>query len=1129
MNVLLISQCSKRALTESRRILDQFAERRGDRTWQTTITQDGLNTLRKLLRKTARKNTAVACHWIRGKDHSELMWIVGDASQFNMQGAVPTNTTSRNIVRAGDENDWHSLEAIKLFSQLAALLHDLGKASVAFQERLRGKRQEKNLYRHEWVSLRLFQAFVGQDDDQSWLERLAEGFSEQDWIAEDRYQSDGLNARDKTPFSSMPPLAKVIGWLVVTHHRLPVIPVMENGIQQWLGSRASSFDWGYLQSPLNAVDHAWNEVFQEAELTRREAYWQLADTLPVMQQSWKKHASRLAKRLLALQQKQSGEWLDNPYVMHLSRLCLMLADHHYSSLGLDKEDKPVSVRRPFLVAGDPLFANTAKGNRLNQTLTEHLLGVASGAGAISHALPGFERHLPRLAHHRGLRKRAGSSRFAWQDKAFDAASSLREKAREHGAFIMNMASTGCGKTLANARILYALSDPQVGMRATYALGLRTLTLQTGRSYRSDLHLDEDELAILVGGSASRTLFEYYEAQAEQTGSASIQALVEEDSHVLYEGNSADHPLLSRALHNADIAKLLSAPMLVCTVDHLVPATESLRAGRQIAPMLRLMSSDLILDELDDYDLNDLPALTRLVYWAGLLGTRIILSSATLPPALVEGMFMAYRAGRQQYAKNRGSGNGATDVLETPCLWVDEFGAQPLSVTEVGAFSQEHQQFVSRRVRKLSQAEPLRRADILPVSIQAQTPEQIYAELAQVMRDGCLRLHHAHAEPDPMTGKQVSFGIVRMANIEPLVEIAKAFYAMSAPDNMQIHLCVYHSRFPLAQRSAIENLLDTTFNRREENGLAVYRQTAIRSLLDSASAQHQIFIVLASPVCEVGRDWDADWALAEPSSMRSLIQLAGRVQRHRRKVPREPNLLLLDAPIKHFTQRSRSGAVYKKPGFEKDSGAFSLSSHWLHDLLTAEEYQVLSATPRISPRPESERRTQENLVDLEHARMAASMYPRPPQAAISRRRAFRPGLEQDEAAPAWQYPQAMLSGVLPQQQPFRDSSGMRTCTLAFLPDEEEETLQLRRVEEDPAKRGGKLYVMVDSSDRHSMPLQPAAGISPWGDFELLELLKMHADALEISLTTCAEKMATVEVLHSDQGWYWHRWLGFINKK
>lgn len=64
MNVLLISQCNKFALTQTRKILDQFAERKGDRTWQTAITLQGLDTLRRALRKTARRNTAVACHWI---------------------------------------------------------------------------------------------------------------------------------------------------------------------------------------------------------------------------------------------------------------------------------------------------------------------------------------------------------------------------------------------------------------------------------------------------------------------------------------------------------------------------------------------------------------------------------------------------------------------------------------------------------------------------------------------------------------------------------------------------------------------------------------------------------------------------------------------------------------------------------------------------------------------------------------------------------------------------------------------------------------------------------------------------------------------------------------------------------
>src|SRR6185312_10864156 len=191
--------------------------------------------------------------------------------------------------------------------------------------------------------------------------------------------------------------------------------------------------------------------------------------------------------------------------------------------------------------------------------------------------------------------------------------------------------------------------------------------------------------------------------------ASVQALIEEDSHVLYEGTVTDHPLLSRALANPEIRKLISAPMLVCTVDHLAPATESLRAGRQIAPMLRLMSSDLVLDELDDYDLDDVPALTRLMHWAGMLGSRVVLSSATLPPALVEGMFMAYRAGRRHYQRNRGRDGGSERPVEVPCLWTDEFSAQTETLADADGFAAAHARFVERRVVKLQSVKPLRLA------------------------------------------------------------------------------------------------------------------------------------------------------------------------------------------------------------------------------------------------------------------------------------------------------------------------------------------------------------------------------------------------------------------------------------
>lgn len=1142
MNILLISQCDKRALTETRRILDQFAERRGDRTWQTPITEAGLATLRKLLRKTARKNTAVACHWIRGRDHSELLWIVGDAGRFNSEGAVPTNSTARNVLRTSDENDWHTAQDIRLLAQLAALLHDLGKASMAFQQRLQGRLDERNRYRHEWVSLRLFLAFVGTDDDNDWLARMAseDDASAPDWTAAGRYLRDGVDEDiERHPFrrvTTQAPLAAAIGWLIVTHHRLPLIPEprKDGSGQDWLGKRATRFEQAWLETPLAQVAHNWNEIDQHATAEQALPYWQLAGELPAVAPAWRAQARRVAKALLQLRAQRDADWLGNPYAMHLARLALMLADHHYSSLGADDHGNPVAERMRFVQADQRVFANTRKDRqgqtRLNQSLLEHLLGVGHTASLIAHALPGFERHLPRLANHRGLRKRSGDARFAWQDKAFDAAVGLREAAREHGAFIVNMASTGCGKTLANARILYALADPQLGLRMSYALGLRTLTLQTGRSYRRDLRLNDDELAVLVGGSASRALFEHYEAQAEAGGSASVQALIEEDSHVLYEGNVAEHPLLSRAMANPEIRKLISAPMLVCTVDHLAPATESLRAGRQIAPMLRLMSSDLVLDELDDYDLDDLPALTRLMHWAGLLGSRVVLSSATLPPALVEGMFMAYRAGRRHYQRNRGRDGGGERPAEVPCLWTDEFGAQAEAPANADDFAATHACFVERRVAKLRAAEPLRLGELLPIDIAARQPERIYAEFAGRVRDACLRLHHDHAHTDPATGKRVSFGLVRMANIDPIFDVASTLYTQAAPEGTRIHLCVYHARFPLAQRSAIEAMLDAAFNRRNED--AAWQLPQVRRALDTQPESDQLFVVLASPVCEVGRDWDADWAVAEPSSMRSLIQLAGRVQRHRRKPPQTPNVLVFDTNLKGIEQRDGRQPVFVRPGFEteRDNGRFLLASHSLRMLLAEDEYHHIDAQPRIRPRA-TELQPRERWVDLEQARIRAAMLPATPAPTTrSTRRGAAPvtRLERDYAPAAWEYPQAALAGVLPQQQPFRHDEQPGT-TLAWLPDEDEEDLLPHRVEDSPSsRRGEKLYVPAREL-LYKVALDIAPGISCWGEFDLSSLVNEQAEAQDLSLDLAARRFTTVEVPRNDQGWRWHPWLGFTRQR
>ncbi|QUX96928.1 CRISPR-associated endonuclease Cas3'' [Marinomonas sp. CT5] len=97
MMVTFVSQCEKNSLKKTRRVLDAFANRIGDNTWQTLITEDGLLTVKKMLRQTASKNTAVSCHWIRTRARSELLWVVGNKNKFNEQGIVPVNTTEKEV------------------------------------------------------------------------------------------------------------------------------------------------------------------------------------------------------------------------------------------------------------------------------------------------------------------------------------------------------------------------------------------------------------------------------------------------------------------------------------------------------------------------------------------------------------------------------------------------------------------------------------------------------------------------------------------------------------------------------------------------------------------------------------------------------------------------------------------------------------------------------------------------------------------------------------------------------------------------------------------------------------------------------------------------------------------------
>lgn len=1005
MMVIFVSQCEKKALPRTRRVLDAFANRIGDNTWQTLITEDGLYTVRKMLRQTASKSSAISCHQLRSRSRSQLLWIVGNKKKFNNEGIVPVNYTEGDIEQFMDQEKWQSLAVMKNAVAIAALFHDFGKANVLFQQKLKG--EGKNKYepvRHEWVSLRLFQAFVAEKSDEQWLEAL----TEIDKNHNDDVFQDGISSDTNNPLAALPPFAQLVGWLILSHHKLPFAP-------EWMLKKANRKKQykdrvygetspavlaenkinplqAWFEKELKVHWNSYNFCDSDSQSLLAENWTFHSNGLPYRSTKWRLRAIKAADKSLENIKQISRQNLlhDELLTSHLARMTLMLADHHYSA---QSEPNELWQSPSYTVYANTYPKGHPKRGELKQQLDEHLIGVSQHAQEIVSALPRLKSSLEVIEDNAFLKStKTPNKKFAWQVAAQKVAKSLSESSQKQGFFGINMASTGTGKTLANAKIMYALATKEQDCRFTVALGLRTLTLQTGREYRKLLDLSDEKLAIAVGGSASKALFENEQNKQEAedsfgTGSESVEDFLDPDLFVDYELAGTEHSLYEWTKNNPRIEQLLQAPTLVCTIDHLIPATDGTRGGKQIGPMLRLLTSDLVIDEPDDFGLDDLPALCRLVYWAGMLGSRVLLSTATMPPDLAFAAFQAYQAGWSEYAKvNIANWDGLVN-----CAWFDERakgGAVRAEIQDFSNFKMQHEKYVAKRVEFLQKNALVKhRAELLE---NVEPTDNIYTNFAHTVLQGALSLHQNNQVK--IANKQVSIGLVRMANINPMVAVAKQLTKLALPENTHIHLCVYHSRYPLAVRSYLESQLDRILNRKEN-----WPPKDLQKQVEETKAQNQLFIVLASPVAEVGRDHDYDWAVIEPSSMRSIIQIAGRVLRHRDATPEQENILLINQNIKQLKGNDR---CFHRPGFELENLGLKMVQHQLSKVLDEQQYQQINAVERVI---KAKQKPEINLVALEHQALLEQLFKKPKSAKL------------------WWKEQAHWSGVLQNMQAFRKSA------------------------------------------------------------------------------------------------------------
>lgn len=966
MMVIFISQSEKKAVPTVRKILDSFADRIGDDTWQTVITEAGLLAVKAALRRNATKSMAVSCRWIRSRSRSELLWVVGNRNKFNAEGIVPVNWTQKNVSHFEWENQWQFLPAIKALAAVSALLHDWGKTSDFFQKKLRrrGGKNRMDPFRHEWISCKLLEALIAvthsEETDENWMQAIISGTVHEAELL--KKIQENQTVEKQCHLGKLPALASAIVWLILSHHRMADkkgeakdgYEQVERGSFESVLSHLSA-DWGY-QNPRKeefaAGDLAKCFYFPEGLLWERASIWQ---------RELKKWVGRLHDVYMSLQQGGQAEALTQRPAFRLillyARLCLMIGDHYVSSKKSEtKAGQTWSVTK--------LWANTDGQGGCKQYLEEHLVKVSAQALQTAHRLPFFAEKMERAYDIRGLKKQ-GTGAYAWQEKAVAKIHEYRKAhAKDTAWFIINMASTGCGKTIANAKIMHAISPDRKSLRYILALGLRSLTLQTGDSYRKQLGMDESELAVLIGSDAIRSLHER-EQEESDCGMESAASLMEENVDYLDTFDSGEMQFMTLFLgdtnQRADKNKaLLLKPVLAATIDHMMGAVQTIKGGRYMLPFLRLMSSDLVIDEIDDFTTRDLYAIARLLHLAGMLGRNVGISSATIPPDLAEGMARAYRAGLSVY--------NDFFLEKKPCvvLWCDEFksAVQEMPAGNETDFLAAHQKFVNSRCKKLKVQKIRRKGELIdctPSTDKADVENNFFEDI----RKAAEKMHALNHVIDQKTGKHISFGVVRMANINPCVELSEYLLRCTWSPDYAMRLMTYHSRQILLLRHEQEKYLDRVLSRKGEEGQSVeLTDPVIRHHIDSSPEGNILFIVVATPVEETGRDHDFDWAVIEPSSYRSIIQLSGRVMRHRTlaKDQAASNVAVMEYNLRGLKGEPKA---FKWPGYEV--GKYQLKSHDMRQLIDVNDLASrIDAAPRI--RKPEELHPESRLIDLEHQTM-----------------------------------------------------------------------------------------------------------------------------------------------------------------
>lgn len=666
-------------------------------------------------------------------------------------------------------------------------------------------------------------------------------------------------------------------------------------------------------------DSLFGPTRDEHDRTRRPP--PLPQGVVLSSNAYRQAAADLPERIIEIFRKKREELgilQDWTGAAIIARAALILGDHYWSAQAFPKKDNQA------------LRANSAS----QQSLLQHLVGVARHSELGAEAFfdtRGFSGMSPESLD-AVTRPAPEDSRFVWQNRAADALTALRDQ-HTGPVLVLNLAGTGSGKTRANMRCLASLATEKRPFRVTSVFNLRTLTRQTHRAYRHELGISDGDMACIVG---NRFSYDPEEGSASRIKTEAVVALEDDDtsdpqSWTEYEVNSeeggAQIPDSLERLLSGDPQgiRLLTPPVLVSTVDYVIAAGDFSDMRHHSSALLRIAHSDLILDEIDGYEPAALGSVFRVIYMAGLFGRNVVASSATLPKPVADGLYRAFQSGCEARSAMIGK------PVEPRYAFVDDRNSP--SVCSPGEFLATYDAQVDALASAVASETPKRSYRMAPIEREDLDYwcERIDAESRALHQD-----HHF-----VWNGLRVSIGLFRIANVRPCVELARNLSSRNIPD---LWLCSYHASDLQGRRAMKEAWLDAVLTRKTGDAQAVLANEELREILREAQAaerQDVRFLVIATPVEEVGRDHDFDWAIIEPSSIQSIVQTAGRVNRHRLKPVDRPNVVILQRNHRSFHQ----DRAFAYPGYEQVAQR-RYPSHEMGELLNKPEGAPLHAGWRI---------------------------------------------------------------------------------------------------------------------------------------------------------------------------------------